>query len=370
MRITKVADDETLGKLALPVSVPAEGKYTVWARCRGTGLLTAMRTGDRPMSRQPQAKVDSEPWRWVRFDMPLVLDLQAKSVSLISRDDRLAIDKIVVTDDGKYAPAGADDRTPLPPSLAGLAVKETTTNSVTLAWEPSPADPHYYSVYVGEKADFECGNETLLCSTHRTSAVDWDVPAGKTHVYKVVAVDRRCKASEPAVVTAKTRAMKRFLVDLPAVKGDAGGRIVKGKDVDVDYVAGPKTDSDEVALTFNVPADGRYYLWAEYGARFGKPKGFAIKLDDKDGQWRTAQPTRMGRDLKGSVARWFVHRIRASKRYRAVDLTNLNAGRHTLTFTLDAQSPLLSKVWVTNDPSYVPPGYNTQSRMNRDRRQK
>ncbi|MHC4715473.1 MAG: fibronectin type III domain-containing protein [Planctomycetota bacterium] len=373
-RVAKVAMGEDEGELRIDTGIRQEGRYRGWARCRiggaDGGTLTIRRP--KPPHWPTKLTVRPGPWRWVRSRGKMQLEPKADGATLVlaSSDNGLAVDRIIVTDDDRYVPEGIDDRTAAPAPVKGLKVAEVTASSVSLAWNPADGpDVQHYSVYAGDDPDFKPGNETVICSTRKPAAVDWGVGSGRELYYKVVAVNRRGQASEPAAVKARTRAMDVFTAELPAAKARIAEGIRRGKDVDVEYVAGPDDGQAAATFEFEVPADGAYYLWAEYGARYGKGTKLPVRLDDRDGLWTTHQPTRMGRDTPGRRPRWFVHRMSASKRYRRVDLRTLTRGKHALTFTLSQRLPWISKVWVTNDPSYVPPGFSAQARLNRDRRQ-
>ncbi|MEI6846397.1 MAG: hypothetical protein WCK36_05040, partial [Candidatus Firestonebacteria bacterium] len=74
-------------------------------------------------------------------------------------------------------------------------------------------------------------------------------------------------------------------------------------------------------------------------------------------------------EIKPGGERWFVERIAGARG----DSEQLKAGKHILTLSFDSQkaglTPLISKVWISNDPSYLAPGYNCQERFNDLRRQ-
>jgi fibronectin type 3 domain-containing protein len=379
VRVTPVAEgeDKTPGTLTLNASMLPAGEYTVWIRGRspkGAGKLSIGR-GDNA---EATVELKGADWAWRKAQGTLavqVVDGRQQPILLSSDVDGLAIDKIVLTTDTDYKPADADDRLAAPQPVENLKVVKTDANNVELAWDP-PAGPKpwFYMVYVGDKPDFAIGNETALVRTFEPTATDRAIPAGKTYHYKVVAVDHRFGMSTPAAVEAKTEPAERKTIELPAAKAKLGDGLTKATDEDIDYVTAEAGKSGDLTFEFDAPA-GTYYLWLEYGVRSAKNRTLTLALDgEKIGTWEGREPTRMGRDLDPKVAkvRWFVDRVIWSpQRYKTEMSMQLDAGKHTLTITgLGDAQPWISKVWLTSDPTLVPPGYSSQVRFNRDRRQK
>ena len=372
VRVTKVAPGEELGAVEIDATVLRDGAWWVWARCRnrrgGKGRLQ-LAVGDHTDVALP---ISSKEWTWIRSPHRVSLAPDSK-LRLTSDDDGLALDKIVLTDDDGYQPAGPDDRTEPLPAVSGLKVAKTAGHTVELAWEPiDRPELSHYSVYVSDRPGAPRGNETVLVSTRDTTALDPFVPPGTTLHYQVVAVDRRGRESAPATVSATTPGLDVFTVELPAVEAKLGDGAEKGRDEDLAFVAYRAEADPTVTFSFKAPADGEYYFWMEYGARHGKGEVLSMALDgERLGDWQTRQPTRMGRDLEGMKVRWFVDRIGPHARYKPpIEKAVLTAGLHTLTATLGEKGPWLSKLWVTNDPTFVPPGFSAQARFNRDRRQR
>jgi len=355
VRVTPVAMGEAMGMLAVPVPV---NDRAVWVR-----------------QREPGAD-----WQWQR----VVYASRPKSAPFktVADTDGLAIDKIIITDDAGYKPTSADDRKPALDAPTGLKIVEARPNEIALAWDAHPAlDLSHYSVYVGNTEDFKIGNETALSSTRKTAAVDWGIKPNTVYYYKVVAVDRRGQTSKPALIAAKTKPMDVVTVELPVEKAKLSRGLERGKarGINVPYVAHKKgKDEEKATFTFDVPTDGTYYLWMKYSPQDGRYRQIRLDLDGVEhGTFVGEQPTRMGRMTKPGRERWFVHRVLAGKgRYRRnpTDVAKLAAGAHTLAVAFDAKyagkSPWISKLWVTNDASFVPEGYSPQVRFNRRRRQR
>ena len=351
-RVTRVAPGESAGCLFFAVHAPREGRYLGVGPCprleRVQGLMK-IEPGEATLT------VDSARWTWVKGSARVPLRT-GEGLTLSSDVDGLGVDKLIVTDDDLFQPQGMDDRTAPPPPVQGLKVAEATNNSIALTWEASQQpDLYHYSVYVGTTPNFALGNESILSSGMKNSAFDWGIKSGARFFYKVVAVDRRGKMSEPAAISARTRAMDVFSIELPAVKARLGAGLKREKDLDVAYVGG----RGSLTFEFEVPARGIYYLWAEYGARKAKGCTMPLFLDGQSlGTWESREPFRMSRDLpaKAGKVRWFVDRITTNNR-KSPQAIEMRQGQHLLTISLQEVSPWISKLWVTNDPSLVPPGF-------------
>jgi hypothetical protein len=300
--------------------------------------------------------------------------------------DGFAIDKLIVTDDPNYIPKSADDRVPPPAPVTGLRLVEAKPNEIAIAWDAHPAlDLAYYSVYVGDRPGFALGNESVLASGHRTTACDWGIKCGATYCYKVVAVDRRGQSSAPAALEAKTQPMTVVTKELAVADAKVTEKLTRGKaeGLEIAYVAHLAGTVDQrCAFEFDVPQAGDYYLWAEYSPRSASARVLAFELDGAEfGNWTTHQAGRLGQDPKQPIApgkeRWLVERVVAGKgRYqnKPSDFVTLAAGRHALAVVFAGanagKTPWLSKLWLSNDASFVPPGYSPQFRFNNLRRQK
>ena len=182
-RITKVAEGEDAGRIAFSVGVPKDGLYWVWARVRGWNEKAAGKFD--LVDTKASLDVKHGPWAWVKSSGQIHRTGTNSGLSLSSSVDGLAVDKIVVTDDGAYQPAGADDRTAAPVAVKGLKVAEAKPNSIALAWDASPEPGvYYYSVYSGDKPEFEIGNESVIWSGMKTGMIDWGIKSGAKHYYR------------------------------------------------------------------------------------------------------------------------------------------------------------------------------------------
>lgn len=73
--------------------------------------------------------------------------------------------------------------------------------------------------------------------------------------------------------------------------------------------------------------------------------------------------------MSPNSTRWFVDRMALTRKYRKVPMAKLSKGTHTIAFELTSRKPWISKLWVTNDPSFASPHFSAQLRFGRLRRQ-
>ena len=356
VRVTKVRETDGTGKVVFRTHAPRRGDYVIWARCRGEGVFDARGETTARIS------VASDSLVWARTDETVSLTPE-DTLLLESAEAGVAVDKIIVTDDKDYVPKTADDRKAPPAAPANLRATKTTANSVELAWD-AVADPdlYCYSVYVGDKPDFVPGNESILCSTRKTTALDWGIKPGTTRFYKVVAIDRFGNESASSAVETKTAELISFTAKLTAV-APGGGKLLNGKDASgVSYVEYPGPDAGEQSLTFDfeVPVDGAYYVWLQYTPTFNKAAEYdnmGFQFDGGKLRTMSTRP-RAPRGQKGP-GRWFVERLASEEK--------LAAGKHAITLALRNKDGVrmsmgqrIAAMWVTNDASFVPGDYTAQ----------
>jgi hypothetical protein len=374
MRITPVAEGEQTGTLTIDTGFPRAADVTVWARVRAyrkPGAFQIAVEGQQYAKTPAPLTVATNEWTWVQSHDRL----QKPNARLVlsSSDDGVAVSQVIVTEDKTYKPDGLAERTAPLPAVTGLKLAKASSDTLNLAWDaPTAPDVYYYSVYVSDKPDFECNNQTILCSGMTSTATDWGLRAGAKFYYKVVAVNRRGQPSAPALFEAQTVARDVYTQEIPAAQATLGAGAAVSKDQDISYAGFKDGSAPTVSFDFTVPADGDYFLWMDYGMRFAKDRVVKLQLDGKDfATWEGRQPTRMDRDPEANEpkVRWFVDRMWLKQGWNYRDHLALKAGKHMLTATLGEKSPWLSKLIVTDDPSLVPPGYSAQVRFNRLRRQ-
>jgi|GEM_PF-3183997 len=378
IRVTKAFTGEDTGNIIFSPAVKEKGEYTLWARVAnkdtGKGKISfPFGAGEGII------QISSKELQWVKAGSKVNISPDSK-LTMASSDDGAAVDKIVLTNDDSYIPQNTDDRKSAPAKVSGLKVNQAGTGSVELSWNANTEpDLYLYSVYVSEKKDFEPGNATVLCSGEKTMALDWGLKPDTKYYYKVTAIDKRGNESEPVLLEAKTLPLKIFKTEIPAEKAVLAPELRKGKSLEVSYVEFPlststsfSTSKPSLTFEFEVPEEGRYYFWGEFSPRNTGGRRVDFFVDGKSmGTWNTREPFRLGKnnEIKPGGERWFVERIAGARG----DSEQLKAGKHILTLSFDSQkaglTPLISKVWISNDPSYLAPGYNCQERFNDLRRQ-
>ena len=360
------------------------GAYTLWLRARAAGKPGRWQIS---LDRKPAGHVAVEKgaWTWVRLDGPLKLEAgKRQRLALASADEGLAVDKLILTTDPRTVPQTLDDRFRTPPKkLEYLVPREVTESSVHLAWWNPTAEPDldYYSVYAGDSPDFPADQAHLIASTRRTEVLDWGLaPAART-TYKVVAFNRRGLASEPAAITVQTRPVeKRVLLELPIEMAKLDPRLKRETRGGVKYAFRPypgkgheKDPPADISWELPLAVAGRYTIWCQYApADYGSSAlRVPVLLDDfLDGKatWRMRSPYR---DMRGPAYRlwkedlWFVDKVTMYVWPRPRDLFRLAAGTHRLTLRLSPRMRefhhKIGRLWVTNDPSFRPPGWDPQA---------
>jgi hypothetical protein len=326
----------------------------------------------------------------VKLATPLKLDATRQTLTLTSSDEGLCVDKLILTNDPKYAPKTLDDRFATPSwKVCDLIVKEATNSSVRIAWWDPVASPDvaYYSVFVGDRADFPCDQAHIIASTAKNELLDWGLAAGKDHVYKIVAVNRRGLASEPRSITAKTQPLEKVvLIEMAAQEAKLDPRLKVEEKDGKKYVYLPdqgeahqKDDPAAVTFDFETPVAGEYMMWCEYapGDTSTSTMSLPTLLDnflDGKGVWKIRPPFRV---MAGSNYRvwkkdlWFTDKVSIYTWPKAHDLLKLSAGKHQLTIKLPCQAAefphKIARVWITNDQWFRPPGWDAQADIRKAR---
>ena len=390
VRIRKELEAEDAGNAQFDVTPQLGGDFVLWLRTKaeekpGTwqATLDGAKLGD--------VAIEGAEWRWARLEKPLKLEAKKRCrLVLASNAEGLCLDKFILSQDPHYVPRMLDDRFTTPPGkLQYLVAKEVTASSVHLAWWNPMAEPDldYYNVYAGETLDTPADQAHLIASTRRTEVLDWGLPPGKSTTYKVVAVNRQGLTSEPAAITVERPSLKQsVLLDLPidAAKLDPRLRKETAAGKRYAYLPGteqsdPKASLADIMWEFDLPAAGDYSIWCEYA-----PADYAasslrvpVLLDDFLGgkaHWTMRSPYRA---MSGPSYRlwkddlWFVDKVTLYVWPEPRDLFHLAAGRHGLTLRMSPGMKefhhKIGRLWVTNDPSFRPPGWDPQADLNKAR---
>lgn len=369
-RVWKETPAETTGEARMAVSVPAQGRYEVWVRCKGEGVFRC-----QVAERGTSGRVSSAAWSWVKAEQPLVLAKGRQEITLASESDGLSLDLLLLTTEAD-PPAAVDERNATPAPVEGLRLTASTATETRLAWADStdPALDHY-SVYVGDTPDFTPGNATILASGRKAEVLDWGLKPGSTLFYKAVATNKRGVSSAPTTVRVEVPALETATVELKIEDANLSGGLVRGESRDVACAWLPEPlakDAQHPRATwqYTVPRDGTYYLWARcttYDAM-----NVSVFWIETDGQpqaggvnWRLRFPCTLTRHLDGTKPgeeTWFTDKVMSAWWAGPVDCVSLAAGAHTLGVAFDPthapRGPRLAAVYLSSDPSYRPPGYD------------
>ena len=371
VRVWKEAPAEVAGQATLKLRIPAPGEYYLWVRGRGQGQFECSTSNQSVVGR-----IDAGDWAWTPVRAPLTLPEGSQQIVLRSSDDGLSLDLVMLTSAATDRPDRLDDRDPVPAPVEGLRTTEVAPGQVRLAWTPSvDADLDGYSVHVGADADFVPGNASLLASGRGTECLDWGFKPGATLYYKVLAFNKRGAESAPTTVGVQAPQMATASVELDIGDATLSGGLIKAESrgvisaflpVPLDESAPRPTATWQV----DVPLDGAYYVWARYTTLDAKRVSlFWIECDGQNPlrgmNWRLRFPCTLTRHLDGvkpGDETWFVDKMLAGWWAGPFDALTLLAGRHSLSIAFEpTHSPLgprLSAVFLSNDPSYRPPGFD------------
>jgi hypothetical protein len=119
-----------------------------------------------------------------------------------------------------------------------------------------------------------------------------------------------------------------------------------------------------------VPFDGVYYLWARHTTLDAKKVSqFWIECDGdnqlKGTDWRLRLPCTLTRHLDGvkpGEETWFTDKMASGWWAGPFDSLALKSGSHVLSVAFEPthapNGPRLADVYLSNDPSYRPPGFD------------
>ncbi|MEX0745275.1 MAG: hypothetical protein WD118_06700 [Phycisphaeraceae bacterium] len=353
-------DEPTEARVAWRVPLP-DGERQVWRRQR------------------PDSGADGE-WSWVRLGSDAYsigdegLDVAVPAGALV--------DKVIVTNDATYTPAAADDRfaSPAPPTDMTAAVADD--GLVTVRWQTPTGPAHSrVEIFAGDEDGFACANETVVGAVLAGQAqrwLDWDLKPGSTVVYQAVAVNAQGVASAPASVSVTLPPVDELAVIQADVDAAATGPGLEQVQRGDRRMIAPKrqaatSEADRAAFVpatfqFDVPAAGRYIAWVEYSPGYASADRLAVPVrvaGDEIGDWKMRPPyrlmsQRLGRDA--GPERVYADRLAAAGR----DIFNLEQGWREITFLLDPAIGdgvvhAIANVWLTNDPSWRPPGFDPRA---------
>lgn len=345
----------TWKKIALP-----DGEKTVWIRRRLDKRDTV--------------------WKWQKLEGSFKLGLDAVTVTIPAG---VRVDKVIVTSRPNYTPKTIDDRFAPPKPVSDVRANADDKSVIELSWVPSPALNLWYTeVHVSDTADFTPGNQTVIgavMANQKQRFIDWGLRPGSRVHYKLVAVDTRLCRSKPVNISVDVPSKGARVIGEVDMRSFRRGEGIEQVEHNGEAMLAPKAAKEKrkpaaadwkaVDIPFNVQVAGEYGIWVRYAPGYisGRRLTAKVKLDGRDiGAWRLRCPFRpMTGTLaapKGKKARVFTDRLAAGRK----DLFALAKGKHTLTLLLDATLPggrvhSIGKVWVTNDPSFRPEGFDPRA---------
>jgi len=352
------------GSLRIRTTVPRKGAYRLLARIRRKGMIAVggARTG---LSTADLRKPDT--WRW-RDVSRLTLSAGQQDLTVHLEGADFQVDQFMLTDEAGYKPTEPvvlDAQAPAAPSQLQAKVLDPFT--VRLDWRKSKSiDVTHYNVYCGIRGDYTPSQARRIGSPAELAFVDWGLKPATAYHYKVVAVDRAGNESTPVAIAATTTQTPIVTVPLEAEVGELAGaaKAIETKAAQngkaVQFPA--KGDPGALTVTFDVPLDGEYVVWAHVFQHKGSANPIIVDLDDKlKMPWRVRVPGRKwGWDFVGGKGRVNVKRWSRQIGHvnRAPLPLNLKKGSHTLTLS-SAQGHWIDKLVVTNDPGYEKTGYHS-----------
>ena len=370
-RVWKETPQESTGAARLTLTVPAQVSFVLWVRARGEGSFRCQAGGATTTG-----QVASAQWSWTRADRPLVLPAGEAPVTIASDADGLCLDRVLPTSETADRPGERDARDPVPSPVEGLRATTVTAHEVRLTWIPSPdLDLDFYSVYIADRPDFVLGNATVLTSGKSTDFLDWGFKPGSTLYYKVVAINKRGVAAKPATLRVQVPNMETATLELAIADAELTEGLARGEAKGFAFAHVPTplpkdAPRPKATWAFAAPVEGTYYRWARYTTFDAKQASLLWIEVDGDQRvngtnWRLRFPNTLTRHLDGvkpGEETWFTDKAASGWWAGPTDSVTLNAGPHTLSVAFEPthapNGPRLSAVFLSNDPSYRPPGYD------------
>ncbi len=363
-------DGETEGSATWRFRTRNAGPHTLWARMRfqGSGAPDAGWTVSADGQAVGSLKSGSREWEWVRLEAPVPAREGGTQVAIVARDPGLAIDKLLLTDDAGFEPAGRQQIDPDPPATpGGLALTDARQFDTQIAWEVV-ADADHYQVHRGSSADLEATQASLVGSPARAQFADWGLQAGGEYWYRVAAVD---SFGNESTATPALRVQTLPIeggpvqVALEAEDGTVGGL---GEMVDDAEASGgryvkmaPQGEGDAqvfptLELEFEAPVAGEYIAWLKLSPVSNR--GYAYLNAAMDGGRKNDLLCRFpdrpaGSGLNDTSIWRFVYDMRRELPVRF----HLEPGPHTLTVSESHMQEFgIDRVIITNDLGRRPAG--------------
>ena len=148
--------------------------YWVWARVKGDeGLEFQLSQGDRSVALNAPR---SPAWSWKRFAGRLAPAAGKSHVTVTSRRDGTAPDRLALTTDPDFDPERSA-RICWPPQavVEGVSAMASSPYTARLLWNRVPAATFkHYNLYCGHKADFAVNQGGAVASPDSPGYWDWN----------------------------------------------------------------------------------------------------------------------------------------------------------------------------------------------------
>lgn len=366
---------EDAGAAELPVFIPADAEYFLWARIRnnegGEGNWRLQMNGNAVA-----AGTASKEWTWVRAgDKPVALREGMSELRVETGDAGAALDLICLATDPQFTPSGPRPETvPEPPAPARARAENIQPRVNRLTWEPAktPFFSHY-NVYASREPIKEVSQELLRGSPNEEELMDWGLRADTEYYYAVTTVDRRGNESEPVFASATTppREHPRHDVELAFVEGELEGPFEKTEADGLRaarYVVPENPSANRVSWTVDVPHEDEYFLWLRHlhrgkGRRGGEAnQRVSVLLDGREvmrlgggfgGLTDLQVPEKFiqgGGPLAERLWTWVW-----PGRGENLEGIRIPAGRHRITLENLNDEIRYDVLYLTNEPTFLPP---------------
>ncbi len=360
------------GKATLAMTVPAAGRYHVWARVRSRGPQPGgWSIAHRGRTRQVSTRADQ--WTWVRADQePLEFEAGRLELSLATSDMAAQLDLLCLSTDGSFTPSGPRPQNmQSPETVQGLRVENIQPRVNRLVWQPSESSAlAYYHVYAAREP-FDAADQRLrIGSPSEPELIDWGLRAGTEYFYAVTAVDRQGNESSlsPLVrVATPPRDTPPAVLELHFAAADTQGPFERSTAAGTRgeaYLVPEDSEANRVSWEIDLPHAGRYCFWLRYLHRGSGDRGDEVRQSVRamiDGR----QVTTLG---GGSTDLHVPDRLIAQESRLAERLwtwawpgdvnlqsVELPAGRHTLTLDNLAPNIRYDALVLTDEPTWQPP---------------
>jgi len=316
--------------------------------------------------------MDAKAYKWFKLGA-LALPQGQSEFDFEIKGKQLRLDALFVTSDLAAEPREGLlwDRTP-PATPQGLRADGVGKSHIELRWSPAEdIDVAHYNVYASQTPKFEIAQKRLIASPIEPQYTDWGLRQGTTYHYKVCAVDRRGNESQPSEEIAAQTAGKGAVVLVRQAVGDEREGLPPENSKSRKHLeqmgafavkAHRLTKDNPLAVTFDVPADGEYVVWAKYG--LGRKEGSAsVRIAMANERASLGWALRFigsghtsNRTYNASAFVWEQGQTGVG-RYNRTTVFKLSKGQVKMTLSVASDSQLeVSEVVLTTDLGFQPKG--------------